>query len=372
MKRYILVALSIMMLFVTGCGKFGEDKTVNFIKKNLINPNSFEKISYDVDEKSLVSCITFEAKNQMNATIRKTIYVNLKGDNPSTITMKGVSSEVAEKLFKTKTGDFLNVLDIYKKLDTQSKLVKKAIAENQNIFKQTNPDMNDDFNTLHFARSRYMKYAEVAERNNKIIYDYKMLYDDAHSVLKELFEKQETQYLLVTTNLSVYKNSRTEYTKDMQEQIFTNSNGQRVNKNNVRIDGVDDLAPIKGEKLLGTYVGTYNVDGQKKNAVLEIYKENNLYMGKMKFSKSRDFDNDPSAGSFICHLGYGDFKKNIRWGGYETISDVYIMTAYRWLKKTKDYSFLESVNFYGSIDGGVFKGETYYLFRKGSFELKKQ
>lgn len=372
MKHCILVTLLIMTLFVTGCGKFGEDKTVNFVKKNLINPNSFEKISYDVDEKSSVSCITFEAKNQMNATIRKTMYVNLNGDNPSIIEIKGVTSEIAEKLFKIKTGDFLNVLEIYKKLDTQSKLVKKAVAENQNIFKQTNPDMNDDFDTLHFARSRYMKYAEAAERNNKIIYDYKMLYDNAHSALKELFEKQDAQYLLVTTNLSTYRNSRTEYTKDIQEQVFTNSNGERVNKNNVRIDGIEDLAPIKGDKLIGAYIGTYNVDGQKKNAVLEIYKENNLYYGKMKFSKSGDFENDSSAGSFICHLGYGDFKKNIRWGGYETISDVYIMTAYRWLKKTKDYSFLESVNFYGSIERGVFKGETYYLFRKGSFEFKKQ
>ena len=353
MKKIILLILTILMSFLlVGCGKFGEDKSISFVKEHLYMPDSFEKVSYDANENSYVGRLEFKAKTVGGLKIQQVFYLNLKNNNIEVIDTKKLPDDKVKFLFERKTDNFINMLEEYKKASDLEKNVKYAENTITNIYEETHPDNHKNGSSTN---SRYNKYAQQAKKCNKILKDYRDMYSTIDKNIKQILLKpsDEEKYLKVTSN---FKNSKTEYTKKVEDQVYYNFNGFRVDENFSRIDGVDGKAPYQGKELEGKYIGSYVIDGIKRGLKLSIFQDDGIYKAIFEFYQL-DGEEKSEEGSYKCYVAYYFYNYDL--------AEQYVVRGYEWIAQPKNYKMVQLV---GRINDGVFKG---IIPRMGTFELKK-
>ena len=179
-KKTLLIIAAAASLLLAGCGKLGESEATEFVKKNCKIPDSFEKVSYVVDEKAGLSHLDFKAKNMLGVEVPGRVYFLVSKDGAKPIDTSGIDQNILDEFEKTDPAHFAGAVQSYK-------TIQKIIGDNK--FKM---DMFlDEYNNLDTMQNYYSwrSVKNSAPKINRILKAYHDAYDQAPDVVKKHFDK---------------------------------------------------------------------------------------------------------------------------------------------------------------------------------------
>ena len=193
-KKWFSICLLVLCMSVLGCGKTGEKEAEKMVKESCNIPDSFKKVTYEVDDKNKISFLDFKAKNMLGVEIPARVYFSLSDNKVTIIDTEGVDKKIIDEFYKETPAQFAQAIKSYRKLST---LYSKTSYDRM-VAKM----FHDEVNRLKYQKNNYFVWKSIkddAPHYNAYVKKCRDAYNEAPEIVKKKI-KHVPKYAWVTLN----------------------------------------------------------------------------------------------------------------------------------------------------------------------------
>lgn len=191
-----------------GLGAKGESEATDLAKQVCKIPDSFKKVSYNVDEKGNLAWLDFKAKNPMGVEIPGRIYFTFENNKIRMIDTQNIDKNILEKFAKTDPAKFEECVKSYSRL--------KKEVDSWNF---TMKFLNNQLEQMKLSQKNYFGWQSLertATQYNAKLKPILDVYEKAPAVVQKEFPNlKDAEYLKVDLQGDYFSwNVKTDWTKD--------------------------------------------------------------------------------------------------------------------------------------------------------------
>lgn len=163
-KKFIMAGLLLTAcVSFTGCGigAKGESEAADIVKNACTIPDSFQKVSYKLDEKGNLAWLDFKAKNPMGVIVPERAYFTFADNKIRMIDTKNIDKSILEEFAKKEPTRFEDYVNSYSQIDKE--MTSLQFSKNM---------LDDNWSRLQVSRKNYFDWYSLerraAEYNSKL------------------------------------------------------------------------------------------------------------------------------------------------------------------------------------------------------------